>query len=65
MAISKNSNLQTTWEKLIAAGCTKQGAAGLIGNLYAESRCNPTCVEGLLLQRYKEDGHFNFPYGLY
>lgn len=36
-----------------------------MGNLYSESKCNPTCVEGLLLQRYKEDGHFSFPYGLY
>lgn len=65
MAIAKNDNLKTLWEKLIKAGCTKQGAAGLMGNLYSQSRCNPTCTEGLLLQRYKEDGYFNFPYGLY
>lgn len=65
MAISKNNNLNILWENLIKAGCTKQGAAGLMGNLYSESRCNPTCTEGLLLQRYKEDEHFNFPYGLY
>lgn len=65
MSITKNSNLTKIWNKLISSGCTKQGAAGFMGNLYAESRCNPTCTEGLLLQRYKEDGHFNFPYGLY
>lgn len=65
MAITKNSNLETIWDSLINAGCTRQGAAGLMGNLYSESKCNPTCVEGLLLQRYKEDGHFSFPYGIY
>lgn len=65
MAISKNDNLTKIWKCLISIGCTKQGAAGLMGNLYSESRCNPTCTEGLLLQRYKEDGHFSFPYGLY
>lgn len=65
MAISRSLTLQTIWENLRKAGCTKQGTAGLMGNLYSESKCNPTCVEGLLLQRYKEDGHFNFPYGLY
>lgn len=65
MAITKNSNLQAIWENLTKAGCTEQGAAGILGNLYSESKCNPTCVEGLLLQRYKEDGHFDFPHGLY
>lgn len=29
------------WSKLIAAGMTKEGAAGMMGNLYAESAFNP------------------------
>ena len=65
MAITLNSNIQKIWKALINAGCTKQGAAGIMGNLYSQSKCNPTCVEGLLLKRYQEDGKIDFPYGLY
>ena len=34
-------NAQKIWDKLIAAGLTPAGAAGLLGNLYAESGLNP------------------------
>jgi hypothetical protein len=30
------------WDYLLKAGLTKEGAAGLMGNLYAESGLNPT-----------------------
>lgn len=45
------------WQYLISVGCTEAGAAGLMGNLYAESRLNPNCVEELLLKRYRDDGY--------
>ncbi len=35
------SNAQKIWDKLISAGMTKAGAAGLMGNLEAESALNP------------------------
>ena len=35
------SNAQKIWDKLISAGITKAGAAGLMGNLDAESALNP------------------------
>lgn len=34
-------NDEIIWDKLIAAGLTPAGAAGLLGNLYAESGLNP------------------------
>ncbi len=35
------SNAQKIWDKLISSGMTKAGAAGLMGNLEAESTLNP------------------------
>ena len=46
--------MRQCWQHLIKAGATKEGAAGLMGNLYAESLCNPVCLENLCIQRYKE-----------
>ena len=46
--------MKKTWSHLISSGATKEGAAGLMGNLYAESLCNPVCLETLCIQRYKE-----------
>lgn len=46
--------MKKTWSHLIGSGATKEGAAGLMGNLYAESLCNPVCLETLCIQRYKE-----------
>lgn len=34
-------NEKTLWKKFLAAGMTIAGAAGLMGNLYAESALNP------------------------
>jgi len=34
-------NERTIWDKLISSGMTKAGAAGMMGNLYAESALNP------------------------
>ena len=34
-------NAQKIWDKLISAGLTPAGAAGLMGNLYAESGLRP------------------------
>lgn len=34
---------------------THQGASGMLGNMYAESACNPELAEELLIMRYDED----------
>lgn len=44
------------WDHLIAQGMTAAGAAGLMGNLYAESGLIPGRVEMLCLKRLKEHG---------
>lgn len=44
------------WNYLTAAGLTPEGAAGLMGNIYAESGMIPARVEVLCLKRLKERG---------
>ena len=44
------------WNKLIEAGMTPQGAAGLLGNIYAESGIIANRVETLCLKRLREAG---------
>lgn len=55
MAIKDTKTRQKIWDFLISIGCTKFGAAGIMGNLYSESACEPNTVEMLLVQRYDED----------
>lgn len=50
--------MRKTWEYLIKAGLTKEGAAGLMGNLYSESGIIPNRVEMLCLQRLREAGRY-------
>lgn len=47
---------QKIWDYLIAEGLTPEGAAGLMGNLQAESGLIPNRVEILCLRRYEEIG---------
>ena len=64
--ITTNTNRERIWDALISAGLTPQGAAGVMGNLQAESvGCLPSRVEALLIQRYKEQNFLSWPYGLY
>ena len=56
MQITKT--MKKTWAKLIEAGMTKEGAAGLMGNLFAESGIIPIRVETLCLQRLREAGKY-------
>ena len=46
------------WSCLIKSGLTPEGAAGLMGNIYAESGCIPNRVEILCLQRLRERGRY-------
>lgn len=46
------------WRYLIDAGLTEEGAAGLMGNLQAESGLIPNRVETLCLKRLKEVGKY-------
>lgn len=52
----RNSIAQKIWNYLIRKGLTPWGAAGLMGNLQAESGMLPNKVEILCLQRLKENG---------
>ena len=49
-------NMNIIWKHLTTAGYTPEGTAGLMGNLYAESGCNPMLVERLCLKRLREAG---------
>ena len=43
----------TVW-KYLTKYMTPEGAAGVMGNLYAESGVQPVCLENLCIKRYKE-----------
>ena len=48
------ADLKTVWKALKDAGMTDAGAAGLMGNLKAESGIIPNRLEILCMQRYRE-----------
>ena len=50
--------MSNIWEMLIKAGLTPEGAAGLMGNLKAESGIIPNRVEYLCFKRYREIGKY-------
>lgn len=60
-----NATTDKCWKYLKTLGFTDAGAAGMMGNMYAESACNPSTVEALLIKRYKEEGFLTWPYELY
>ncbi len=47
MALKGSNNEARIWNYCIAQGLTEAGAAGLMGNLYAESALNPKNLQGL------------------
>lgn len=63
--MENEENVKKIFNFLLSVGCTPQGAAGMTGNIYAESRCNPMCVEGALLKWYKKDHFLKWDYGIY
>lgn len=60
MAITKTTNSTKVWNFLIKQGFTKAGAAGLMGNIYAESGMIPNRVQILCLKRLKQNGKGNY-----
>ncbi len=52
-----NNNEKKVWNFLISAGFTKEQAAGVIGNMYAESGVNPRRVQGTRTP----DGDLDYP----
>lgn len=54
--MQKTENYTAVWNFLAGAGMTDAGAAGLMGNLFAESGISPNRVEILCLQRLREHG---------
>lgn len=63
--MENEDNTKKIFDFLIDVGCTPQGAAGMAGNIFAESRCNPMCVEALLLQYYKKDHFMKWNYDVH
>lgn len=59
MALTGNSNEARIWNYLIARGLSEAGAAGLMGNLYAESALDPTNLQN---SYEKKLGHTNASY---
>lgn len=49
------ANSDKVYKYLRAQGLTRQGACGMLGNIYSESGVVPETVEMLLIQRYDED----------
>lgn len=45
MSLTGNTNAEKIWNYLIAHGLTKEGTAGLMGNIYAESALSPTNLQ--------------------
>ncbi len=60
MAISRNQISDKVWNYLIKEGFTKQGAAGLMGNIHSQSGMIPNRVEMLCLRRLRESGYGNY-----
>lgn len=56
--ITQTDAMRKTWDYLVSSGMTPQGAAGMMGNLYAESGIIPNRVEVLCLQRLREVGKY-------
>lgn len=56
MALIGKDAAEKIWNYLIAAGLNRYGAAGLMGNLYAESGLKPDNLENLCERRLKEAG---------
>ena len=54
MSVATGAEQAAIWKALKAAGMTDEGAAGMMGNLYAESGCRAVCLENLCIRRYKE-----------
>ena len=58
MSIAFTDIMQRVWQHLVKAGLTAAGAAGMMGNMYAESGIIPNRVEMLCLQRLREHGRY-------
>ena len=56
MGITFTETMDKVWTRLIKAGMTKAGAAGMMGNMYAESGIIVNRVEELCLLRLKAAG---------
>lgn len=54
MMMTMTDTAKKVWNYLIKKGLTPAGAAGMMGNLQAESGINPVCLENLCIKRYKE-----------
>ena len=53
--LTGNTNAEKIWNFLISKGYTKAGAAGVMGNLYAESGLNPKNIQNSYESKYGDD----------
>lgn len=60
MAITKTNDRTKVWNYLINNGFTKAGAAGMMGNMHAESGVIPNRVQILCLKRLAQYGYGNY-----
>lgn len=56
MAVAINNLSKKAWDRFIKEGMTKAAAAGILGNIFAESGMQSAICEYLCLQRLKENG---------
>lgn len=56
MSVTINNLAKKAWKVFLKEGMTKQGTAGMLGNIFAESGMNASIVEYLCLQRLRENG---------
>ena len=59
MALSGANNAEKIWNRLISEGFSECGAAGLMGNLYAESALNPKNLQNTYEKKlgYTDDAY--------
>ena len=56
MSVAFNSLSDKAWKRLVNEGATKAGAAGFLGNVFAESGMQSAICEYLCIQRLRENG---------
>ena len=60
MTMGQTEMTKYVWRYLKNNGMTDAGAAGMMGNIYAESGMNPICLENLCIKRYRERRGVNY-----
>lgn len=65
MTITSTIERKKIWDFLIDLGCSEYGAAGMMGNMYAESEIDSSAASVSLYQRYIKDGDASYKQPIY